>query len=450
MKILHYSLGLPPYRSGGLTKYSCDLMEEQANKGDSVYLLFPGQIRFINNATKIKYYKKYNKVNVYEMINPLPVPLLNGILNPKEFCKRIEKNIFIDFLNEIKVDVVHIHTFMGLYKEFLDACKLMGIKIVYTTHDYFGICTKVNFIDTRGKLCETIDIEKCMNCNKTGYSLLTIKLLQSKLYRKAKEFGITEYIKRLKSKLKRECCNNEKRVVNKIHIEKNEYQCLLNYYQNMYKLIDVFIFNSTVAKNIYNKYFEANGKIISITHKNIKDNRRKKNYDNSKLRISYLGPFKEYKGFNLLIDSIKELQYEGVRDIELNLYGDITKDNLKTDGIKFNGKYSYNDLEKIFGNTDLLIVPSICNETFGFITLEAISYGVPVLLTNKVGSKDLIRKNKMNKGIIVNPLKEEIKKKIKEINENRNLLDEMNSNIIKDKFDSLIETHYVEVNEIYK
>ena len=29
MKILHYSLGFPPYRSGGLTKFSMDLMREQ-------------------------------------------------------------------------------------------------------------------------------------------------------------------------------------------------------------------------------------------------------------------------------------------------------------------------------------------------------------------------------------------------------------------------------------
>lgn len=29
MKILHYSLGLPPYRTGGLTKFATDLMEQQ-------------------------------------------------------------------------------------------------------------------------------------------------------------------------------------------------------------------------------------------------------------------------------------------------------------------------------------------------------------------------------------------------------------------------------------
>ena len=33
MKILHYALGFPPYRSGGLTKMCIDLMVQQAKEG---------------------------------------------------------------------------------------------------------------------------------------------------------------------------------------------------------------------------------------------------------------------------------------------------------------------------------------------------------------------------------------------------------------------------------
>lgn len=39
MKVLHYSLGFPPYRSGGLTKFALDLMREQLNEGNEVALL---------------------------------------------------------------------------------------------------------------------------------------------------------------------------------------------------------------------------------------------------------------------------------------------------------------------------------------------------------------------------------------------------------------------------
>ena len=48
MVIMHYFLGFPPYRSGGLTRYCMDLMETQKNKGDKVIALWPGQISFIS------------------------------------------------------------------------------------------------------------------------------------------------------------------------------------------------------------------------------------------------------------------------------------------------------------------------------------------------------------------------------------------------------------------
>ena len=65
MRILHYSLGLPPYRSGGLTKYCTDLMVEQAKSNDEIFLLFPGRMNFIKkDNVKIKLYKNYKDVKV--------------------------------------------------------------------------------------------------------------------------------------------------------------------------------------------------------------------------------------------------------------------------------------------------------------------------------------------------------------------------------------------------
>ena len=53
MRVLHYTLGLPPYRTGGLTKYATDLMLSQAEAGDSVALLWPGRYLVWNRKTII-------------------------------------------------------------------------------------------------------------------------------------------------------------------------------------------------------------------------------------------------------------------------------------------------------------------------------------------------------------------------------------------------------------
>ena len=54
---------------------------------------------------------------------------------------------------------------MGLPKEFLEIAKLKNIKLIYTTHDYYGLCLKCSFVDTNGKVCENNNPVKCAKCN---------------------------------------------------------------------------------------------------------------------------------------------------------------------------------------------------------------------------------------------------------------------------------------------
>jgi glycosyltransferase involved in cell wall biosynthesis len=451
MNILHYSLGLTPYRTGGLTKYSFDLMKEQVRNGEKVYLLFPGKISFVNNNTRIKYYKNESGVITYEIVNPLPVPLLNGISEPHKFMKPCNKEIFKYFLLKNHIEIVHIHTLMGLHKEFLEACNDLNIKKVYTTHDYFGICTKVNFIGNEGNLCEERDLERCLKCNKSGYSMKTIMILQSPIYRFLKNKGIISKVKSLVEKTKEKKCFNSNSLNEEIEITteyREAYKNLIEYYNNMFRRIDSFLFNSTIAKEVYNKYFVACGDLVSITHGDIKDDRKLKKYNHNKLRLTYLGPDKKYKGFNLLIDVMRELNKKYSSSIELNLYGSNSVFEID-ENIKSHGRYSYDQLSYIFDNTDLLIVPSIWNETFGFIVLESISYGVPVLITDRVGSKDVIDNGILKKGIVIKPSYMDLKLKIIEIINNRNILVNLNKQILENPFNINIHEHSIVVESAY-
>lgn len=58
--------------------------------------------------------------------------------------------------------------------------------------------------------------------------------------------------------------------------------------------------------------------------------------------------------------------------------------------MKVHGRYTYADLEEIFDETDMLVAPSIWYETFGYTVLEALSFGVPVIVSGNVGAKDII------------------------------------------------------------
>lgn len=58
--------------------------------------------------------------------------------------------------------------------------------------------------------------------------------------------------------------------------------------------------------------------------------------------------------------------------------------------MSIHGRYNHADLKAIFDVTDVLIAPSIWYETFGYTVLEALSFGVPVIVSGNVGAKDII------------------------------------------------------------
>ncbi|MCD7820160.1 MAG: glycosyltransferase family 4 protein, partial [Lachnospiraceae bacterium] len=58
--------------------------------------------------------------------------------------------------------------------------------------------------------------------------------------------------------------------------------------------------------------------------------------------------------------------------------------------MKIHDRYNYENLREIMENTDVLVVPSVLIDTFGFPVTEALSYGVPVIVSGTVGAKDMI------------------------------------------------------------
>ena len=147
------------------------------------------------------------------------------------------------------------------------------------------------------------------------------------------------------------------------------YKKLQNYYKDMFNLIDNFHFNSNLTKEVYQSYLpNIKGKVIPITLAHIDNLKYKKRTLHNPITFGYIGRKEPYKGIDLLINSLKKLD-ENNYDFRCLLYGDNFEnyDNLLNGKIKNMGTYASNELEKIFDLMDILIVPSICKETFGFV-----------------------------------------------------------------------------------
>ncbi|MCD8155632.1 MAG: glycosyltransferase [Clostridiales bacterium] len=386
MNILHYSLGFPPYRSGGLVKYCTDLMIVQREQGHNVSLLWPGEM-IPWAKQKIKKQLDYEGVHSYEIINPLPVALDEGIQNPSIYMQKGNEEIYEQFFQDVRPDVLHIHTLMGLHREVLSAAKKSGIRTVFTTHDYYGICPKVTLFRAGHTCDEDHDCWDCVACNQSGLSITKIAIMQSAAYRAMNNSAVIKAIrKRHRTQFFDETI--EEKASERILLEQaDQYRRLRTFYLDMLLDIDIIHFNSTVTRDVYLRYFTPQKyKVIPITHRDIADHRKIKNFDHKKLCITYLGPAKPFKGYNLLKGTLDKLWRSGKTDFELRIYNIVSNPSpymIMQDG------YEYAELEEIFDNTDILVAPSVWCETFGFTVLEALSYAVPVIVSENVGAKDV-------------------------------------------------------------
>lgn len=458
MKILHYALGFPPYRSGGLTKYSLDLMCEQQKKGHEVAMMWPGRLKLTGRFVRFKRSKNRQVVageevsfDSIEMINPIPVPLDEGIKDTDVFMEVcMNPEVFKEFFEELKPDVIHVHTLMGLYPEMIATAKKIGIRTVFTSHDYYGICPKVTLFRD-GDVCDG-NCNACVDCNDKGLSLKQIQALQSPTYRKMKN---TKLVKAMRKKhrdefFEGESENNQKKeytsVDGELSATGSDYQQLRNYYLNILKNIDQIHFNSSVTESVYRKYLpiQTKGKVINLTHSNIKDERKIKTFDRT-LSIAYLAPTKEFKGFNILQDALDELWSEGQRQIELELYHSPRE---VSGYMKVYDGFEYNDLREIFERADMLIMPSVWYETYGFTVLEALSFGVPVLVTNRVGSKDLLNDGYF--GMIIKPTKDDLKQAISYIVDHQEILELYNERIVNEFDLDRVMNSVDQIEELYK
>lgn len=383
-------------------------MKEQVKEGYQVSLLWPGEIQFFGKRTKIRKNRSVDGIASFEVINPTPASYDEGIVDIPAFTVEGDLKVYEQFLQFVRPEVIHIHTLMGLHKNLLVAAKKMEIKMVFTTHDFFPICPKVTMFRD-GMICPDADTcENCPKCNMTALSLRKIQILQSPVYRMLKDSAA---VKKLRKVHRDEYLSGQEVVEGETTRTAEDYRKLREYYKSLLDLIDVVHYNSSVTKEVYEKYMgERKNVLIPITHGDIKDHRKKKEFEYP-LKITYLGPLGWGKGFFRLKAVLDDLWKEH-QDFILNVF--FRKEGLPP-YIKQHDRYSYLQLKSIMDKTDVLVAPSVWNETFGYTVAEALSYGVPVIVSNHVGAKDIVP---AEAGIVFDD-KKELKNAIKSLTKDK-------------------------------
>ena len=388
MKILHVSLGLPPFRTGGLNRYCADLMAEQVKCGDTVGLLYPAEFT-PTEKTKIKK-TEHKTFDLYRVINPLPVALTNGISAPSRYIKACgEPKVYRDFLCAYRPDVIHVHSFQGIHREFFEAAHEMGIRMVFTTHDFYPFCPTCVLLHRDGSICSGAGSEKCSECNVgRGLSVKQEIIMQSRLYEKLKYSAVMKKIRGNQRKKNAERASDSQNAV--CTANESEYTALKEYYADIFGLMDVVHCNSESTRDVYRQVFpDADYRTVCITHSGIKKTTHEKSENT--LRIGFVGGLASHKGLDVLLRAVKILDEKGTA-YELYLYGaDFSEYASANEKIHNGGVYTRENEDSVWKSFDILVVPSEWHETFGLVVPEALARGLRVICSDLVGAKQMLR-----------------------------------------------------------
>ena len=119
----------------------------------------------------------------------------------------------------------------------------------------------------------------------------------------------------------------------------------------------------------------------------------------SPLRIGFIGAFSPHKGAHILVEAFRRLNAGGRARLDLHGRRDFAPpfgDELKAaaagvEGIHFRGAFPHQEIARVLGEMDVLVIPSVWYENSPLVLLTALAARLPVIVSDMGGLTELVR-----------------------------------------------------------
>ncbi|MGL5898221.1 MAG: glycosyltransferase, partial [Lactobacillaceae bacterium] len=154
--------------------------------------------------------------------------------------------------------------------------------------------------------------------------------------------------------------------------------------------VTFFHFNSNISQKVFERNLveqSFNYEVLPISNSTISGGTKHIKLDMSKVKkITYIGQYTEFKGLNDFLSLANSYKNN---NMTFEIFGEDVDIELPQNVLN-RKRFSQNNIDNIFKNIQLLVIPSRWKETFGFLLLEALSHEVPVIVSSSMGSKDML------------------------------------------------------------
>lgn len=403
MRVLHVGYAFSPWIGGGLIESSEDLMEYQVKKGNEVFYFFPASYSVFKKGPFLKKWER-NGVKMLELVNsPIPFGADSGSLRPDLEINLLPiDNLFQELLREIKPQVVHFQSFPQIPTSIIDITHQLKIPTIMTLQDYYLLCPTLKLWDFNEQICEEIgDGLKCYLCCINGAKDNLEPLLHTFQFNLPKKIGrVVDFIGKGTIKIYRILSSKKELSKKTLFDEEKKKAFLIRRFKNIERLkkITILIAMSKKVKEIYSTYTHRND--IEQFHFSVKNissiqYQKKKVIEKPIKFVTLNGAVGRAKGVHLLTEAFYKLSLSHPQEYELHIWGGLNEREgrrlLAIPNVFYHGPYERDKLDKILGNYDVGIVPSVWEEAFGFVGVEMLAKGMPVIGNNRGGIIDYVK-----------------------------------------------------------
>lgn len=384
MKIGIIANGYPPSAYGGVEGYSYQIAVELKKRDNDVFVIYR------ESATNYQDYKVLKRIQDNVRVY--------GIVNDFKNIKRFENfyvnefidKIFEDILIQENPDILYFNHLIGLSVNLPNLAALHKIPFIFNVHDYWPICQRINLINNKSQVCYgPKQGGNCYNCLMGNTQSKNLRYQTLLLIKKVLSYSTRMKIRKFFKKAPAAFLLPETP-----NVLKNRYDM---FKEALSKSRVILTPSAFVRKTlIENGYPDQKIRVfpLGIDIGNSNNNEQL----SRPINFGFIGTIIPIKGVDLLIKAFSEISNE---DIRLQIYGRMDIDKSYAEKIKrlvekdhrifIKGPFSVLERDKIYQSIDVIVVPSIWNETYSLVAREAMARGIPVIASDNGALGELIQ-----------------------------------------------------------
>ena len=376
MKILLVSHGLPPSETAGVELYTFSLAKALVEQHHRVHVFCRTEAP--NREEFSVFEEESDGLRITRVVNNL---------TKISTARDVYDNAFLDeaFTRVLKTrpDVVHVQHFFGLSANVIRIAKSEGVPVLLTLHDFFVLCPRFHLVTDDQVPCPgPLYGLSCVSCLQPGPRPRDVR---TKLFLGLKAwlpFPVVKWTKRF--------------FIPPRYLQERGYEAFhrYRYMVEMFKGCDRILVPSRFVRDLFLKYYPGiRPKLMTLPLgiPSLPGSRRPSPSD-GRVRFCYFGNILPFKGLHLLIEAYKGLPPEkaaltiyGGRTPWTAAYYDQLRERASGSAVDFRGPFEREDLPRILEDQDVVVLPSICAESFSFVLREAHLLGLPVI-ASRIGA----------------------------------------------------------------